>query len=214
MREKNKIEWTSILALVISAIALATAIKSCTVSEKSHQLGLQQYQDSFLTIWTGEYIKDEDVIKITPTNKDVVIQRAIAKYPEEISDVEWPIEAPNYYLHITSPKYDIQQIVKSIAPLIKDHYQVVDGARVPVVIEAFYTVNGNNMYDKSLYLLDYLAFVGEEKFKNPTIEIKGLIFGERLNPNIDTKQYINKIWEDGKALNKANAADTKISAAD
>ena len=214
MGNKFKIDWIATLALIVSAIALATAIKSCSVSEKSHQLSLQQYQDSFLTILMGEYIKEKDVIKISPTNKNVVIQKAVANYPKEISDIEWPIESPDYYLYLTSPKYDIQQVVKTIVPPKKNYYQVVDGAKVPVVIEAYYTVNGNNMYDKSLYLLEYVAIVGDNKYDTPTIEIKGLVFGERLNPNIDTKKYINKIWEKGKALNKANSADAKSRAAD
>jgi hypothetical protein len=38
MSDKKQINWASILALIISAIALVTAVKSYTVTEKSHQL--------------------------------------------------------------------------------------------------------------------------------------------------------------------------------
>jgi hypothetical protein len=117
-------------------------------------------------------------------------------------------------MYITSPKHEIKKIIKSPVPAKKGYTQVIRAARVPVIIESFFTINGNNMHDKSLYLLEFLSVIGDKEYESPTIEIKGLIFRERLDPSVDIKKYINQIWKESKALGTTNIADAKNRAAD
>ncbi len=78
---------------------------------------------------------------------------------------------------------------------------MLDDSWIPVVIESYYTVNGGNFFEKSLYLLEYNAIIREEEWKDPYIKINGLLFNKRLDVKVEPRKFLNEIWAN-KALNK------------
>jgi len=178
----------------VSAIALASSIRSCSIAEEAQNLQERQFIRSSNTIWKSKLFEDEQIIKITPSNQDVVLQKAKAIYPDEISKQEWPIEAPDYKLYITVPSNSIIEQVEKRVKKKKGYYTILDDSRVPVIIESYYTINGENFFEKSLYVLEFMAIISDTPYKRPTVDIKGLVFVQRLNTSIESKTYLNKLW--------------------
>lgn len=191
--------WFSVLALIVSILSLVTAIRSCRISQESHSLNKQQYLDSFLTICTGEYLKEIEAIKISPTNKNVTIQNASAFYPDAISDAGWPIEPPNFYLYIILPKSNVERLFRSNIHAESKFMQFFPEINIPVILGIYYTLNGENRYDKSLYYLEFPSLLVGGELRDTCMGIKGLIFRERLNSKVNTKKYLNRLWEEIKA---------------
>lgn len=187
----------SILAVIVSMLALLTSVRSCVIADKTHQLNVQQYNDTFRTLWKGVYDKEREVFSITPTNDNVMIQRARVYYPDEISNTDWPIDPPDYLLHFTSPKFSIETVVENNIKAKKGFTKILDDSRIPVVIESHYTINGVGFYEKSLYLIEYMAIIFDDELKRPSVDIKGLVFGQRLDPEIAPRSYLNEMWGKG-----------------
>lgn len=194
-------KWISVSALVISLVALLSSIKSCSVTENAFQLQAKQNEASKRTVWIGVYDDASKTISIAPSNPKVVLLRAKASYPDVISKHEWPIEAPEYSLHLVSPIVNIQKAVEERVKKRKGYVVVLDDSRIPVVIEAYYTIDGESFMEKSLYSLEYKAVVREEEWKSPFVNISGLLFNQRLPVETDAKAYLNEIWQP-KALSK------------
>ncbi len=103
---------------------------------------------------------------------------------------------------MTFPKYQIQEFIKREVPSKPEHFQVIDNASIPIVIESYYSYNGYNFYDKSLYILEYLATISDNPYTSPNIDINGLTFGERLDLSIDIKIFLNGIWNEADSFEK------------
>lgn len=194
-------KWVSISALVISLVALFSSIRSCSVAEDAFKLQAEQNDASKLTVWIGKYDEASKAISIVPSNSKVVLLRAKASYPDVISKQEWPIEAPEYKLHLTSPIVNIQKAVEDRVKKRKGYVVLLDDSRIPIVLEAYYTIDGESFMEKSLYSIEYEAIIREEEWKSPFVKINGLLFNQRLPVETDPKAYLNEIWRP-KALNK------------
>lgn len=188
-----------LIALLVAVIALGTSMRSCMIADEALLLQEKQFVRQTNTIWKSSY-KDK-AIYIAPSNPSVTLQKAYAYYPSSITDDRWPIETPDYKLHITVPIISIQELVEERIEKKAGITTILDEARIPVVIHSFYTINGESFEDKSLYLLEYLAMVQDEEFKDPYVEIKGLIYNSRLNIDIAPHDYLDEVWG-VKKLNK------------
>lgn len=193
----KKLKNSEFLAIGISLLAIIISIRSCSISQKVLDLSNQEYLDKFKNVWTGIYDEENETIKIIPTNKNVILQKATAYYPDVVSDVEWPIRPPENLLHITSPKFQIQEIIADSIKPQKGSFKVLDTSRVPIVIESNYTLNGDNLYDKSVYVIEFMAVIKDDGSK-PHIDISGIIFSHQMGQDEnDIKGYINQFWKRG-----------------
>lgn len=195
--EKKKYNFTNYIPFIISLIALFVSFRSCDIAKKSHNLSIQQYQDKFMTVLKCNYLIDQKVFEISPTNEKITFQKAKAFYPDSVSTAEWLIDPPEYYLHITAPLYSIQEIINKHIPKEQGSWKVLQEASIPIIIESYYTLDGYNMFDKSLYTLEFISIVNDDKFRLPSIKVKGLIFSEKIDVNTNTKDFLNIIWENG-----------------
>ncbi|WP_344713241.1 hypothetical protein [Winogradskyella damuponensis] len=178
-------------------MALIISIRSCSISQNALNLSQQEYLDKFKNVWTGTYDKENETLKIIPTNKNVVLQKATAYYPDVISDSEWPIRPPENILHITVPTIQIRRMIKDKFPLKKGFAQVLDTSRIPIIIESNYTLNGDNLYDVSVYMIEFNAVINDEENDLPKVFISGLIFSHQIKEDIKIKDYINDFWKNG-----------------
>lgn len=193
----KKLKNTEIITIGLSVLALIISIRSCSISQNALNLSQQEYLDKFKNVWTGTYDKENETLKIIPTNKNVVLQKATAYYPDVVSDSEWPIRPPENILHITVPTIQIRRMIKDKFPLKKGFAQVLDTSRIPIIIESNYTLNGDNLYDVSVYMIEFNAVINDDENDLPKVFISGLIFSHQIKEDIKIKDYINDFWKNG-----------------
>jgi len=144
--EIKRKDLISYVTLFLAFIAIIISFRSCYVAKQSLEITQKQYFDKFKTIWSFKYIKEKEVFEIEPTNKDVILQKGIVYYPDSISDADWPIRLPENYLYIVAPKYSISRFVKTIVKPEIGHSIILDNGKVPIVLESYYTLNGDNFH--------------------------------------------------------------------
>lgn len=193
----KKLKNTEIITIGLSVLALIISIRSCSISQNALNLSQQEYLDKFKNVWTGTYDKENETLKIIPTNKNVVLQKATAYYPDVVSDSEWPIRPPENILHITVPTIQIRRMIKDKFPLKKGFAQVLDTSLIPIIIESNYTLNGDNLYDVSVYMIEFNAVINDDENDLPKVFISGLIFSHQIKEDIKIKDYINDFWKNG-----------------
>ena len=193
----KKLKKNEIITIVLSILALIISIRSCSISQNALNLSKQEYLDKFKNVWTATYDKENETLKIIPTNKNVVLQKATAYYPDMISDSEWSIRPPKNILHITVPKTQIRRMIKAKFPLKKGFAQVLDNSRIPIIIESNYTLNGDNLYDISVYMLEFNPVINDSENDLPKVFISGLIFSHQIKEDINIKDYINDFLKNG-----------------
>ncbi|UII81074.1 hypothetical protein [Flagellimonas sp. CMM7] len=189
----KKIKGMELITIGLSLIAITISVRSCSISRKALEISQQEYLDKFKNVWTGVYDKDNETIKIIPTNKNVILQKATAYYPDIISDDNWPIRPPENLLHISSPKFQIREIIADSILPETGKFKVLDTSRIPIIIESNYTLNGDNLYDTSVYMIEFMGLIKDDGSK-PHVDISGIVFSHQIKENTDLKKYINNLW--------------------
>lgn len=190
----KKKDIVTICTLIIAIFAIVISIRSCQISNQVLKLTEQEYSDKFQTIWTFRYLPEKEVFQIEPSNKNVNLQNGIAYYPDSISNTEWPIRLPENFLYMTSPKLNIGLQVKNKITAIDSSFLFLDNGSVPILLESYYTINGENFYDISLYMLRFTAVIYDNPYRNPEIKLIGLTYSSRFDEKLDKKQFLNEFW--------------------
>lgn len=184
----------SILALIIT---LFFSAKSCQISNDALMLQKKLSQEAALTNFIGSYSKVEDVLSIKATNPEVNIQRIKIYYPSTISDQTWDVEQPEFKHYMTLPIFKIKTLINDRFPRIDDKIQMVDNNSIPIVMESQYLVKGNTLFEKSLYIIEFEAIVWDSINREPSINIKGLSFIQRLPLETSPVPYLDRLWVQG-----------------
>ena len=187
--ENKYISWG---AFAVSIFALFSSIKSCSVSQEALRIQQEQYISQSQTIWKATINEKKDEIAITPSNEKVSLLRAKIHYPTEISDIDWPIEPPEYRFYLTSPFHNLKGMIEKKVPKKKDQLALYN-SRIPVIIESYYTIDGDNYYEKALYSLEYSAYISDKEWESPSISVNGLLFANRLSREIEPRQYLDNL---------------------
>ncbi|MGD9808528.1 MAG: hypothetical protein AB7E76_13970 [Deferribacterales bacterium] len=64
---------------------------------------------------------------------------------------------------------------------------------IPIIIESYYSFNGLNQYDKSLYVLDMDAVISDNRTK-PKVTVNGIKFIEKLPLQTSIQTYLDDLW--------------------
>ncbi len=185
----------SLITVAISILALFISIYSSYIANKSYKLSAKKYNNEFMTILKSVKINENLTIQIGPTNEKVQLQRVVAHYPDAISENQWTIESPDYLLYISSPIESIKMIINKCISKEKNKTIILPNVTIPTIIETYYTIDGNNMFVKSMYNIELLVQVSDVRLF-PSITVKGLIFSYRMANEEDTKQHLNEIWSE------------------
>jgi len=184
----------SLIGIVISIIALIISIFSYYQSERSVTIQEKQYLGSISTIWKARVDNDDVSMKIISTNPNVHLQVASVIFPSEITEYEWPVESPDFKLHLTSQKVSLKSIVSSVAPYKKDFVTKLDDAKIPIIIWSRYVVNSELYEDLALYSLDYEGITWSDEYREPSVIFNGISFQARLT-DVDNKQkLLDSMW--------------------
>ena len=187
--EDKYVTWA---ALAVSICALGSSMESCSVSREALKIQHEQYISQSKTIWEATINEENNAVAITPSNKKVSLLRAKIHYPTEISDTDWPIEPPEYRFYLTTPFYNLKEMLEAKIPKEKHHVALYISS-IPVIIESYYTINGESHYEKALYSLEYSAYISDKEWEQPSITVKGLLFVKRLSQEIKPREYLDNL---------------------
>ena len=185
-------KYISFATVFIALIALIVSMKSCQQSEQALQLQTKEHINAITTVWKSEVQKEKDLIKIIPTNDKITLQKAIVHFPDKISNNHWPVESPDYMLHLIYYKSTIQQFIESRIPKKKGSVAILDSS-IPIIIDSQYIVNGQLYSDRALYALEINAIVWSEEYKAPSITYNGISFIRRLDETEYPKILLNNL---------------------
>lgn len=179
--------------IVISVIAIIVSIRSCQISQEALDIQSQQAYAVNLTNYVGVYSDDNKTLSIKTTNPNVTLQSMKVYYPSEVSDMAWDVEQPSFLLHLTSPIFKIKRKVEQEIEQQEGIVKILDGGRIPIIIESNYLSNGSGFFEKSLYSLDFEGIIWEESGRSPDIKIKGITFINRLPLTTMPTEYLDAL---------------------
>ena len=192
---------STVVGVIIALVALGVSVRSCQYAKSALDLQAQQVYEANLTNYIGVFSKEESTLSIRATNPSVTLQRMRVYFPTVISEEIWDVEQPEFKLYLTVPIFEIQRLIKAKIPRLEGRIQVADNNSLPIVLESQYLVSGETRAEKSLYVIEYEAIVWEKPGREPSIDIKGISFIQRLPWETAPMSYLNKIWEAGGAEN-------------
>jgi uncharacterized membrane protein YqjE len=184
----------SVIGIFISIIALIISIFSYSQSERSVLIQEKQYFGSISTIWKARVDNDDISIEIISTNPNVHLQLASVIFPSEISEHEWPIESPEFKLHLTSQKVSITDFVSTVIPYKKDFITKLDNEKIPIIIWSRYIVNSELYEDLALYFLDYEGIIWSDEYRTPSVKFNGISFQARLTEVDNKRELLDSMW--------------------
>lgn len=184
----------SALAVIISAIALVSSVRSCQVSEQALQMTRLEYQGSRSLVLHGEVQRDNTSVKLSPQDQSFLLQQVHFRFPAALGGSKRPLLAPDFQLHLPAEIAQLKKEITKRFPSKKDIVTVGLEARIPFLVEAFATVKGGNIKDRSIYTLNFRFEVPAEPDKEPEITLVGISFSERLTGDQDSERELEKIW--------------------
>jgi len=197
-KEQRRQRFMQGITVALSLIALGVSVRSCQVSDKAVLVAESQAIEEKLTNFIGTYSEEKKILHFQATNPNATLQRLKVYYPSIISEHEWDVEQPDFNLHVTLLSLRLQELVKAKFPWREGYSQVVDNSSVPIVVESHYLAKGGALSEKALYVIEYEAFVSVEKALEPSVDIKGLSFLERLPWSVEPSRYLDQLWvQDG-----------------
>jgi hypothetical protein len=198
---KSPANLLTIIALILSALAFASSLRSCQIAQDAQELTRRQYQGERLLVLEGEFNKEGDKVILKSTDTSLTFLEGLASFPKKISNQEWNIRPSDKTLYLSDAKFGLQRIISEKVPKKEGFAQVGLDGKIPLLIDAYYTSKGDSYLDRSLYMLS-VEFVQNDKENEPaSIKFTGLLFVKRFPPNAwVTKDYLDEIFEKGEGL--------------
>ncbi len=181
------------LTAIVAVLALMVSIKSCVVSQNTARLAEREFYEQRLITLKADLDSEKETFKIFPTDSTLVFLKGRVYYPKELDSVEWPIDSPDYKLHIIVLQNKLQRLIGELYKYDPIYIIVLDDMSVPLVIESEYIAKGISYFDRSLYRIEYMAVIGSES-KPPDITFKGLLFLGHLDPSQNKDELLSKLW--------------------
>ena len=185
----------SSIAAGISLIAIISSVRSCQISEQALQMTQLEYNGSRSLVIHGEIQNNNESIKLIPQDQAFLLQQVNFRFPSSLDGRKTLVRPPDFMLHLPG---EIAQIKKQLArrfPPKKDAVTVGLEARIPFLIEAFATIKGITIRDRSIYTVNFQFTISHDPENDPDIKLLGISFVSRLNRGQDSNKELEKIWE-------------------
>lgn|GEM_PF-4552105 len=179
-------------AVMLSVIALGSAVKSCSVSERALAVAEAEYSDARALVLLGRAVGDR--IDLRPIDDSFVIQTVQFKFPKEFGGSSRPAVPPDFQINVPSE-------INVLKRIIAERYSVESGmalaslqSGVPVLVETRAIAKGKSILDKSLYVLIYnFVLVGDQP---GNVEVKLLAFQleDRLSDDRNGEAELELAW--------------------
>ena len=105
-----------LFTLLVAALALVVSIRSCSISQRTARLAEMDFSGQRLITLKAEVDNKEEVLKITPTEGHLTLLKGRVFYPKGLDDTEWPIDGPEYKLHVTMLRYLLSELIGKLYP--------------------------------------------------------------------------------------------------
>ncbi len=190
----KKSDFFSLVAAIISTFALLTSIKSCQVSEEALKVSKLEFQGNRSLILRGEVEIDNESIKLAPQDFGFLLQQLHYRFPPSLGGEKKPSLPPDFKLYLAPEIYELKKELVKRFPTKKSSVSVGLEARIPFLIESYFTVKGSNGVDRSIYTLNFRFTVFDDPEKAPEVKLLGISFHERLQRDRDPKQELERAW--------------------
>lgn len=196
-----------ILSIIISAIAIIISIRSCGNSNAALEISKKEYQskrDLVLESKEG-YVVPGFVFR--PFNSNQKLQRIIVYLPQNFSKNEVYVEPPQFQYYLSEIEESLQQVlIKTAKQYVSRNILNIPSVLVPIIIKSNYVVGGENLWDISLYDLEFSYQFNSRNESDSYLEFKNLMFVGKWVDENDFTKTLNKFWLSNfkELLNKLN----------
>jgi hypothetical protein len=195
---KDVREWAS---LFISLIALATSLASYRTSISSSKLEQRKYDAERAVVLVAEKVKDElpkaEMFRFHALQSNQHITHLQITVPSEFGSGSWPAQPPDQKLSLARIDYKVAQYFKKDAA-VETGYAAVVEARIPVVLDAEYSVDGETMDRRGVYALSTEMVVTDKEDDDPTVNFQDFGFMYSADMNEDPQKIVDAVWQEAK----------------
>ena len=188
----------AVMAAVLSAIALATSVRSCSVSERALDLAASEFQSSRALVLKGELTPEQNAFKLSPLDQAFLLQQVRFRFPKDIGSSNRPSLPPDFRMPISSELFALEKFVASRVKPESGTIKVKLEARVPFLIDSVAAVKGVLVSDLSLYAFTFGFTVFEDPNQMPQIRPLGIFFVRRLDRDEGGEKELESAWQASK----------------
>jgi hypothetical protein len=195
---KDVREWAS---LVISLIALATSWASYRTSISSSKLEQRKYDAERAIVLVAEKMKDElpkdELFRFHALQPNQHITHLQITVPSEFGSRSWGAQPPDQLLSLTPIDDQVAQYFKKDAA-VETGYAAVVEARIPVVLDAEYSVDGETVDRRGVYTLSTEMVVTDKEYDTPRVNFLDFGFMYSADINEDPQKIVDAVWQEAK----------------
>ncbi|MCD4780093.1 MAG: hypothetical protein K8S27_06035 [Candidatus Omnitrophica bacterium] len=181
-------------SILLAGIAILISIRSCQLSKEATALDKREFVQQRMLTLTASIDNKKEELQVKPTENDKILLAAKIIFPNDIIKNAIQIKSPEFKFSLINLKYQISEKINEVIQRIKDQAIIIDNASIPVIIESHYAVKGLGYIDRSLYKIEYMAFISDKEYEPPTIEFTGLLFMQHLLPEENAVEALNDLW--------------------
>ncbi len=194
--EKDKLELIfSAVSVFLAALALIISIRSCSQAERATVIAEKDFLSSRTATWTLE-ITQNDSNRVKSVDDEVVLQKAFMHFPPGFGVSATVIKSPDF--DIPFPAKTAIVVAMSQIDDLRTKFMLNNVvSSVPVVIESWYVAKGESFRDRSMYSLEFRqeASSNSDELSINTIDLSGLSFARRLNPDDNVRDVLQSEWD-------------------
>ena len=186
------------LAAIISVIALAVLIRSCSISQHTFEVSVLEYNNSRALILKGVVQESQTSIQISPLDPAFLLQEVHYQFPSEFGTGRKYAIAPTYILHLSD---EIANFKKLLKKRYRDQAQgrtIGENARMPFLIETYSSVKGESFRSKYLYTLNFKFEVLGNSNQELAITLTGITFGSQIARGDDPTAALEIEWKEAQ----------------
>lgn len=180
------------IGILSAVIILGLTTYTTWLSHDSLELARQQEFNKQLPIWDWVINDSTSVVKLKPFNSDIKVQYADAYFSKIIygDTPRWPLNQPDFQLHLTMFKYYMAEEFKKIHSYNPDFSSFSERNTFPFGLQVNYIQYGIAKTVKGIFVIQYTVVrTGEQ----PTIIIDGVLFDKYLSENENFENTIESL---------------------
>ena len=130
-----------------------------------------------------------------PFDANHKLQRIIVYLPNRISNAEIFVDPPEYQFVLTEIEDSLKQILnKTSRTYTNDNYLNIPSVLVPIIVKSNYIVGGENLWDTSLYNLEFTYQFNSIVESESYLDFKNLMFIGKWPNEENYGKTLNKYW--------------------
>ncbi|WP_159095101.1 hypothetical protein [Stenotrophomonas sp. ZAC14A_NAIMI4_1] len=182
------------IAVVLSVVALASSVKSCSVSESALELANADYMDARALVLLGRV--DDDRIALRPSDDSFVIQRVRYKFPSDFGGGFRSAVAPDFQVNVPSGLNVLKGIIAKSHSVDPGMALVSLESSLPVLVETRAIAKGRPILDRSLYALVYEFVLEPDGPEGVKVKLLAFHLADRLSGGDSGEVQLEAAWKE------------------